>query len=153
MQSKLLNENHGQRTFAVIFQTGDEVIGGLTDFAKHQQLSGSQLTAIGAFSDVVLAYFDWATREYQKIPVLEQVEVLTLAGDISSDENGKPKVHAHVVVGLRDGSTRGGHLMEAHVRPTLEVILTESPRHLQREFDPASGLGLIDLSRSHEPLD
>src|SRR5689334_12473823 len=118
MQSKLLNEAHGQRTFAVIFQTGDEVVGGLTELAKQHQLSASQFTAIGAFSDVVLAYFDWPSREYQKLPFHEQAEVLTLAGDISRDEKGAPKVHAHVVLGRRDGSTRGGHLIEAHVRPT-----------------------------------
>ena len=145
MQSKLLNEAHGQRTFAVIFQTGDEVVGGLTELAKQHHLSASQFTAIGAFSDVVLAYFDWPTREYQKLPFREQMEVLALAGDISRDEKGAPKVHAHVVLGTRDASTRGGHLMEAHVRPTLEVILTESPQHLQRQFDSASGLALIKV--------
>jgi predicted DNA-binding protein with PD1-like motif len=37
----------------------------------------------------------------------------------------------------------GGHLLEAHVRPTLEVVLTESPRHLHKRKDPESGLALI----------
>ena len=143
MQSKLLNEAHGQRTFAVIFETGDEVISGLNDVANEHELAGSQFTAIGAFSDVVLAYFDWSTREYQKFPLREQMEVLTLAGDISLDDHGKRKVHAHVVLGTRDCRTRGGHLVEAHVRPTLEVILTDLPKHLQRKFDADSGLGLI----------
>jgi predicted DNA-binding protein with PD1-like motif len=143
MQSKLLNDAHGQRTFAVIFETGDEVVSGLTDFAKEHRLAGSQFTAIGAFSDVVLAYFDWSSREYQKHPLREQMEVLALAGDISLADDGTPKVHAHVVLGTRDCTTRGGHLVEAHVRPTLEVILTDAPRHLQRKFDPAAGLALI----------
>jgi hypothetical protein len=132
-----------ERTFAVIFQTGDEVIAGLKEFARSRGLSGSHFTAIGAFSDAVLAYFDWESKQYQRIPVGEQVEVLTLAGDIALKE-GKPEVHAHVVVGLRDGTTRGGHLLEAHVRPTLEVMLTESPVHMRRTFDPESGLALID---------
>ena len=106
-------------------------------------LGGSHFTAIGAFQDVTLGYFDWQTKQYRRIPVHEQVEVLSLLGDIALDEKGGPKVHAHVVVGKSDGTAHGGHLMEAHVRPTLEVILTESPRHLQRRHDEASGLALI----------
>jgi len=51
------------------------------------------------------------------------------------------------VVGKPDGAAHGGHLLEAHVRPTLELILTESPRHLQKRHDPESGLALIDLQQ------
>ncbi len=141
MKSKLL-QDQGGKTFALIFDTGDEVMKGLTDFAKQHRLAGSHFTAIGAFRDVTLGYFDWEKKDYKKIPLSEQVEVLSLVGDIALDK-GEPKVHAHVVVGRSDGSTRGGHLVEAHVRPTLEVILTESPRHLHREYDPEARLALI----------
>jgi predicted DNA-binding protein with PD1-like motif len=142
MKSKLLNEA-SERTFALIYETGDEVVSLLKQFAKENKPRSAHFTAIGAFRDVVLAYFDWETKQYQKIPVNEQVEVLSLAGDIAWTEDGKPAVHAHVVVGRSDGTTRGGHLMEAHVRPTLELILTESPRHLERKHDPQTGLTLI----------
>jgi predicted DNA-binding protein with PD1-like motif len=144
MKEKILSDR-AERTYAVIFETGDEVMSGLLDFARRNHLAGSHFTAIGAFSDVVLGYFDWKTREYQKIPLNQQVEVLTLAGDIAL-KNGKPMVHAHVVVGRRDGTAHGGHLMEAHVRPTLEVMVVELPMHLTRRFDPAAGLALIDLA-------
>jgi predicted DNA-binding protein with PD1-like motif len=142
MKSKLLNEAN-ERTFALIYETGDEVVSLLKQFAKENKPRSAHFTAIGAFRDVVLAYFDWETKQYQKIPVNEQVEVLSLAGDIAWTEDGKPAVHAHVVVGRSDGTTRGGHLMEAHVRPTLELILTESPRHLELKHDPQTGLTLI----------
>src|SRR5205823_13320077 len=108
-------------------------------------LGAAHFTAIGAFRDVTLGYFDWEKKDYQKIPVREQVEVLSLIGDVTLDEKGQPQVHAHVVVGRSDGTTRGGHLLEAHVRPTLEVVLVESPVHLQRKHDPESGLALIRL--------
>jgi predicted DNA-binding protein with PD1-like motif len=142
MRSKLLAEG-AERTFAVIFETGDEVASGLKTFAKEHRPRSAHFTAIGAFSDVVLAYFDVTAKQYRKIPLMEQVEVLTLAGDIAWENDREPVIHAHVVVGRPDGSTRGGHLMEAHVRPTLELILTESPEHLVRKYDPASGLALI----------
>jgi len=142
MKAKLIQEQR-EKTFALIFETGDEVAAGLLEFAKRNRLAGSHFTAIGACSDVVLGYFDWQTKQYRKIPIREQVEVVSLIGDIALDQ-GEPKVHAHVVVGKSDGTAHGGHLLEAHVRPTLEVILTESPRHLRKHYDPESGLALID---------
>lgn len=143
MRSKVLNEA-GERTYAVIFESGDEALSGLTRFAEKQNLAASRFTAIGAFSDVVLGYFDWQKKDYERLPVNEQVEVLSLLGDIAL-EGTRPKVHAHVVLGLRDGSARGGHLLEGHVRPTLEVMITESPSYLARAYDAESGLALIKI--------
>ncbi len=142
MKSTLLDAT-GPRTWVLIFDKGDEPVAGLTAFAKAQKLGAAHFTAIGAFSDVTLGYFDRAKRDYKKIPLHEQVEVLSLLGDIALD-NGEPKVHAHVVVGRADGEARGGHLLEAHVWPTLEVVLVESPRHLRKRHDPDTGLALID---------
>ena len=146
MESKLIQEE-GERTFALVFETGEEVIAGLTTFAQQRRLAGSHFTGIGALSDVLLGYFEWQRKDYKRIPIREQVEVLSLVGDIALDK-GEPKVHAHVVVGRSDGTAHGGHLLEGHVRPTLEVTLTESPVRLQRRHDPASGLALIDLTAS-----
>lgn len=143
MQSTLLTDGR-EKTFVLIFKTGDEAMAGLREFACEKNLSGSHFTAIGAFRDVTLAYFDWEQKEYRKIPVNEQVEVVSLVGDIAL-KDGQPEVHAHAVIAKRDGTAHGGHLLEAHVRPTLEVVLTEAPGHLQRKFDAASGLALIDL--------
>jgi predicted DNA-binding protein with PD1-like motif len=146
MKAALLHEDEGLRTFALVLATGDEAMAALVAFATERQLKATQFTAIGAFSRVVVAYFDWTTKTYRNIPIDEQVEVLSLVGDISV-EDGKPKVHAHVVVGKADATAHGGHLIEGHVRPTLEIVLTEAPRHLQRRHDPVSGLALIDPHR------
>jgi predicted DNA-binding protein with PD1-like motif len=143
MKSRLINDG-AQRTFAVVFDTDDEVVEGLTRFAEKNGLSASQFTAIGAFKDVVLGYFDWMKKDYEKIPLRDQVEVVSLVGDIAR-KGDKPQLHAHVVVAKRDGSALGGHLLEAHVRPTLEVVVTESPVHLRREHDEETGLALIRL--------
>lgn len=144
MKSKLIHDHHGEKTYALIFDKGDEVMSALVDFAKAEQLGASRLTAIGAFSDVTLGYFNWETKDYKKLPFQEQVEVLSLIGDVALKEN-EPSVHVHAVVGRANGSTLGGHLLEAHVRPTLEVILVESPSYLRKEVDPESGLALIHL--------
>lgn len=143
MKAKLLDQN-GERTYAVVFDTGDEFVADLTSFAKEQRLDASHFTAIGAFSDATLGFFEIERKDYKTFRIVEQVEVLSLVGDIALD-NGEPKIHAHVVVGKSDGTTRGGHLFAAHVRPTLEVVVVESPPSLRRTFDEASGLALINL--------
>jgi uncharacterized protein len=143
MRSSLLLDR-GERTFVVVFDKNDEVIEGLTTFAGRERLRASHLTAIGALRSVILGYFDPAARQYKTIPVAEQVEVLSLLGVITLDGE-QSKVHAHIVVGCSDGSARGGHLLEGHVWPTLEVVVEELPRHLQRRTDPETGLALIDL--------
>jgi len=143
MKAKLIHSGK-QKTYALIFEKDDEVIAGLTSFAKQQSLGASHFTAIGAFSDVTLGYFNRDKKDYDKIPVKEQVEALSVMGDIAFNK-GEPKIHAHVVVGKRDGSTLGGHLVQAHVWPTLEVVLTESQRHLRRKTDEETGLALIEL--------
>jgi predicted DNA-binding protein with PD1-like motif len=143
MKSKLLNDGP-QKTWALVFDKGDEAIEALKQFAREKKLGASQFTAIGAFSELTLGFFVLEKKEYNRIPIREQVEVLSLIGDISEGEKG-PKIHAHVVVGKMDGSAHGGHLIEARVMPTLEVILTESPKHLHRKLDPEIGLALIDI--------
>jgi len=144
MKSKLIDDSE-QQTWALVFDVDDEVCATLISFAREHAIDCAQLTGIGGLRDVVLGYFDWEKKEYERIPIGEQVELLSLVGDIARGEEGEPKLHAHVVVGTRDGSARGGHLIEGHVRPTLELVLVESPAHLRRRSDPETGLALIEL--------
>ena len=133
------------KVFAPIFDTGDEIASVLQQFSKHQGLGGSSFKAIGALSHAKLGCFNWETKKYDSACVLdEQVELLSLIGDIAL-RDGEPQVHAHVVVGRSDGTAHGGHLLEARVRPTCELILTESPIHLQKKLDPESGIPLIQI--------
>jgi uncharacterized protein len=140
MEAKALDKDG--KTFAVIFSTGEDPVAGLTRFAEDKRLGAASFTAIGAFSEAELGYFDWEKKDYERIPVRQQVEVLSLIGDIALDGD-KRKIHAHVVLGRRDGAACGGHLLSARVRPTLEVIVEATPAHLHRVHDPASGLALI----------
>ena len=143
MKHKLVEEH--PRTYVLIFDTGDELASGLKRFATEQKLAGSSFKAIGALSSAKLGWFNWETKKYQIAVALdEQIELLSMIGDIAL-KDGQPQVHAHVVVGKSDGTAHGGHLQEAHVRPTCEVVLTESPRHLQKQIDPESGIALIRL--------
>jgi predicted DNA-binding protein with PD1-like motif len=145
MRAKLLNAAAAERTYALVFDKEDEPVGLLTRFAEEHAIGAARFTAIGAFSMVVLGYFDWQKKDYERITIREQVEVLSLIGDIALGERGEPKVHAHVVLGKRDGTAHGGHLLQGHVRPTLEVVLVQSPSTLQKVHDAETGLALIRL--------
>lgn len=131
------------QTFILVFQTGDELAGGLLQFAKGKKLSAASFKAVGALSSVRLAWFNWEAKRYEACVMLEeQIELLSLIGDVAL-KDGEPAVHAHAVIGKRDGTAHGGHLLQAIVRPTCEVVLTESPEQLQKFIDPDSGLALI----------
>jgi predicted DNA-binding protein with PD1-like motif len=100
-------------TFALIFETGDEITEGLKSFAVEQKLNDASFKAIGALSRAKLGWFDWEEKKYKTATALEeQVELLSMIGDIAL-EDGEPQVHAHVVVSKSDGSAHGGHLLEA----------------------------------------
>jgi predicted DNA-binding protein with PD1-like motif len=143
MKSQVLHESHGEKTLILVFAAGDEVMATLQKFAQEQHFTAAHFSAIGAFQEATLGYFDWQQKDYRHIPVEEQVEVVSLLGDIAMGEKGQPKVHAHVVLGKSNGAAMAGHLLKAKVRPTLELILTQTPAHLQRKHDATSGLALI----------
>jgi uncharacterized protein len=144
MKSKMIHESNGEKTFVLVFDNGDEVMENLLAFVKGENVGVARFTAIGAFSGATLGYYDWVRKEYTKNVVNEQVEVLSLIGDVALKDD-EPVVHAHVVLGRVDASTFGGHLLEGHVRPTLELVIVESPEHLTKVHDPESGLVLIRL--------
>src|SRR5947209_7779896 len=98
MRSRVLQDEHGQKTFALVFDTGDEVMKLLTGFAREKGLAAAHFTAIGALERATLGYFDWQKKDYKKIPVAEQVEVVSLIGDVARTEKGEPQVHAHIVL-------------------------------------------------------
>ncbi len=145
MRAKVLSAGN-PRVIALVFDTDEEPVAALTQFAAEHGLHAASFSAIGAFREATLGYFDWERKDYDRIEVKEQVEVLSLLGDLAF-EGGNARLHAHVVLGRRDGSACGGHLLTARVRPTLEVILTQSPGYLERVHDPQSGLALIRLDR------
>jgi predicted DNA-binding protein with PD1-like motif len=148
VKAKLLAED-AQRTYALVFDSGDEVMSGLERFAREQELPAAQISGIGAFESVTLGYFDWPRKSYTKNRIDEQVEVVSLMGDVAL-KDGEPAVHAHVTLARGDASALGGHLIEAHVRPTLELIVVESPSYLQKEIDGTTGLALIAIDTDGE---
>lgn len=146
MKTKIV-EDADVVTYVVVCDPGDEAVAALTEFARSEQLEAAQVTAVGAFERATVGWFDRSAKQYRHIPVDEQCEVLSLIGDVAVDQDG-PVLHVHAVLGLSDGTTRGGHLIEGRVFPTLEVVVTETPAQLRKVMRPDIGIALIDLDRS-----
>jgi len=143
MKVQLLSENNGRKEYAVIFAKGDEAFSGLREFADKYHVTAAHFTAIGALSEAEIAWFSPERKMYKKIPVDGQSEVASMIGDIALYK-GKPVVHAHMVLGLPDGTARAGHVLKAVVSPTLEVMITVDPNTMLKSLDPETGLTLID---------
>jgi len=145
MKNRQISGGAAAKIDVVILDTGEEAFSALTGFAVEANISAASLTAIGAFEKAIVGWFDFEKKSYKKIEVNEQCEVLSAIGDIATGDDGKASLHVHIVLGLSDGSTRGGHLLSGTVRPTLEVVVTETPLHLRRKKQAGLGIALIDL--------
>ncbi|MFQ3456917.1 DNA-binding protein [Bradyrhizobium sp. UFLA01-814] len=144
MKSKLVSDAPSAQIHVVVLDSGEEAFGALTKFANDAKVTAASLSAIGAFERATVGWFDFASKSYRKIEIDEQCEVLCALGDIATGDDGKASLHMHIVLGLSDGSTRGGHLLAGIVRPTLEVVVTEAPARLRRRKRPELGIALID---------
>lgn len=149
MQVQLLSDQSGRKEYAVILDRGDEAISRLRVFAQEHSVTSGHFTAIGMFQSAILGSFSIAQKTYEKIPITSSVEVASMIGDIAL-LNGKPVIHSHAVVGFPDGTTRAGHLLEAHVGITLEVMITVQPTVMRRRFDPEMRVSRIDPSLKNE---
>ena len=145
MKHKLLSTDR-ERIFLLVLDRDEEAFGAIGEFADAQRIKSASFTAIGAFRRATLGWFDFSAKTYQPIEVNAQCEALSVIGDIAVSDQDNASVHAHAIVGLWDGTTRGGHLLKAIVNPTLEIVITETPAHLRRRQRPELGVALIDLS-------
>jgi len=145
MKSRKIAGDAGAETRIVILESGEEAFAVLTKFANEAGITAASLTAIGAFENATVGWFDFEKKTYKKIEIAQQCEVLSAIGDVAVGDDGKASLHVHVVLGLSDGTTRGGHLLEGKVRPTLEVVLTDTPVKLRRKKRADLGIALIDV--------
>lgn len=146
MKSKII-EDADVVTYVLVCDPGEDAVAALQRFARAERLGAAQVTAVGGFERATVGWFDRGTRQFRRIPVAEPAEVLSLIGDVAEDQDG-PSLNLHVVLGLSDGTTRGGHLIAGQVFPTLEVIVTEAPAELRKVMNRDIGVALIDLDRS-----
>lgn len=148
MNGKIVSADDGVKTHVVVLDAGEEAFETLTKYVNDAGIAAASITAIGAFKQATVAFYEYETKSYTDISVAQASEVLSLLGDVAVGDDGKASLHLHAVLGLADGSVRGGHFVKGVVRPTLEVILTETPACLRRKKRNDLGIALIDLQES-----
>lgn len=146
MKSSKVAGAAGSEIHVVVLESSEEAFEALSKFANDASITAASITAIGAFEKATIGWFDFNKKTYKKIEVDQQCEVLSAIGDVAVGDDGKASLHVHVVLGLSDGTTRGGHLISGIVRPTLEVVMTDTPAHLRRRKKSNLGIALIDPS-------
>ena len=128
--------------FVLIFAPGDELMSGLEQFARQHHIRDAHFTAIGAASRALIGWYDAKRHAYKTHRVDQQCEVTSLIGNIV-EFNDKPTLHAHVNLGLEDGSVVGGHVLGLFVWPTLELFLHTSSTPLKKSINSHTGLPTI----------
>ena len=145
MHYRLFGARETPRHFVLVFETGDDVVAELQRFVEEQNVMAAFFKGLGGFQRTTVGFYNLSQQRYEPIEIDEQVEVLSLVGNVAIYD-GKPKLHAHATVSYRDGRAAGGHLLQATVRPTLEIVLNELAGNLHRTDRPEIGIPLIDLT-------
>ena len=114
-----------RRTYKISFKAGDDIMGGMMRLAAAHPMQQAQLSGVGGVRGAVLAWYDPRARAFKQIAVNEKCEISGVTGTITTDAQGKPNVHLHLVLTREDGSTVSGHLLGGTVDPVLEVFVTD----------------------------
>lgn len=138
-----LSQHDGRRTFVIAFGPGDDALAGLHELALRRGWKSAHFSAIGSFSRASLGWYDFERKEFRKLPRHGTLEVVAFSGNVALDQHGAPIVHVHCAVADAHGAVTGGHLLEASVAATLEVILTEEPVPVRKVLDESLGSKVI----------
>ncbi len=139
-----MNWSEERGGFVLKLTPGEEVLDSILGFARDRKLQGAELRGIGAVNHARVGFFLPAERRYDSREFRENLEVVSLLGNVAHTAQG-PMVHAHVVLGRSDLSLVGGHLLAATVSVTLETFLIPTGRRLERTLDPRFNLNLLRL--------
>ncbi|MEP6751092.1 MAG: DUF296 domain-containing protein [Bacteroidota bacterium] len=143
VKTKLISDNGTTKTYCLVFAAGDEILSGLKEFAIRYNVKSAHFTAIGDAKSAKYGWYDKSKQMFKVMEINNFSEITSLIGDIAL-YNNNPVVHGHVNFATEDGTVHGGHLLEAFVSPTLEVMVTIEPETLFKKLAPEFGLVLID---------
>jgi uncharacterized protein len=152
MKSTRIAGDGGAVTRVVILDSGEEAFAALTKFANDAGITAASLTAIGAFERATVGWFDVDRKTYKEIEVSQQCEVLSAIGDVAAGDDGKASLHVHVVLGLSDGTTRGGHLLNGKVSQTHARGRSHGHPHSSETEEKAGHRHRADRSDGREAL-
>ncbi len=127
----------------VRLEIDDEIIASLKDLMEKCNLKSGRISGIGATNNVTLGVYEVKNKIYNKVTHLEDMEILSLSGNLSR-QNGIPYVHAHITLATLE-NVYGGHLNEAVISATGELIIDVIDTDIERIYNEEIGLNLFKL--------
>lgn len=120
------------RRFMIRVLPGTKLVDELLQFARMVNLHhGAIVSAVGSVRNVDFSDIQAGAR----LPITEPrmpvhhvegpLDLLGLEGNLVPDEDGRVNPHLHIFAAKSSGEAIGGHLLEAEVFATCEIILGE----------------------------
>lgn len=116
----------------------------IADLCRDMGIRSAAVTGIGAVDEATLRFYDPATKRYVDRRFEEQMEIASLAGNVSEME-GKVYLHLHVTLGRSDYTALAGHLLSARINGAGEIFITPFDAVTPRRYDPVTGLNIYDF--------
>lgn len=128
--------------YIVRLDKGEEIVSSITELVRNEKISLASVSGIGAVNKVTIGLFEVESKEYNKKELQGDFEILYLSGNISQMD-GQEYLHFHITIGDKNFNAYGGHLNEAFVSATAEIIIDLIDGNIDREFNDDVGLNLL----------
>jgi predicted DNA-binding protein with PD1-like motif len=130
--------------FVLRIEKGEEIISTLKQTAQNYKMKGAFFFGLGVGKDIVLGYYDSHTKTYVKKAFEGEYEFTSLVGNLAYDKK-EIIVHCHATISDPQFHAFGGHLFQATVPVTCEILVSPFKKSLKRKKDLSTGLALLDL--------
>lgn len=133
-----------EKTFFIRFEPGEEILTGLKSFCDNENVKLATVQAIGAINKVIIGFYDLSKKEYFPRTITGDHEITSLNGTIT-EMNDSAYIHLHITIADEENKVIGGHLNEAIVSATCEMVVTEISGKVNRYYNKDIGINLLDI--------
>lgn len=131
-------------TIILRIDPGEEICRSLLDLAEEQKIELASVSGLGAINRFTVCVYDTLTKEFHVNHFEGAYEIASLTGTLT-EKDGQPYLHVHMSAGDAGGAVVGGHLKEAYVSATAEIVVAVIPGHVGRRMDEEIGLNLFEF--------
>lgn len=123
---------------------GEEIVEKLTELAVSENIALASVSALGAVNSFTVGAFRPEKKKYESNDFRGDYEIVSLTGTVTA-MGGAPYLHLHMSAGNVRSEVVGGHLNRARVSATCEMVISVVDGAVNRRFDEAVGLNIMDF--------
>ena len=136
-------------TYYIRMDRGDKVVSGIMEICRSEGIKSAVFSGIGGCSSAKIQTFVPEKGEFETQMIDGMLELVSLNGNIITDENGEYFHHTHAMFTFKkDGEhhSAGGHIKSITVLYTAEIELRPTVGGaIKRKFNPETGTGFWDF--------